>query len=72
VTSERAELFVTSGPAGSPGDAGSGIDGFFREVGLPVVEGEAPPEPTMPDNEHFARRMASYGIELVGPPPSVA
>jgi quercetin dioxygenase-like cupin family protein len=69
VTSERAELFVTSGPAGTRGDEGSGIDGFFREVGVPVVEGETPPEPTMPDNEHFTQRMAHYGIELVGPPP---
>jgi quercetin dioxygenase-like cupin family protein len=72
VTSEHAELFVTCGPAGTAGEEGSGIDGFFREVGVPVVEGEAPPQPTMPDNEHFARRMAAYGIELVGPPPGVS
>jgi quercetin dioxygenase-like cupin family protein len=70
VTSERIEMLITCGPAGTEGDAGSGIDGFFREVAVPVVEGEAPPEPTMPDNEHFARRMLHYGIQLVGPPPA--
>jgi quercetin dioxygenase-like cupin family protein len=64
VTSETVEMFVTCGPAGS------GIDGFFREVGVPVNGGE-PPQPTMPDNAHFAERMLAHGIELVGPPPSV-
>jgi quercetin dioxygenase-like cupin family protein len=70
VTSERIEMLITCGPAGTEGDIGSGLDGFFREVAVPVIEGEAPPEPTMPDNEHFARRMVHYGIELVGPPPA--
>lgn len=64
VTSERVEMFVTCGPAGK------GLDGFFREVGVPVNGGE-PPQPTMPDSAHFAERMLAYGIELVGPPPSL-
>ena len=69
VTSEHAELLVTTGPGGAEGPLGSGIDGFFREVGYPV-EGEKP-EPQMPDAEHFAQRMIAHGIELVGPPPSL-
>lgn len=48
-----------------------GVDGFFREVAVPVVSGEARPEPTKPDPEDFARRMLQYGIELVGPPPTL-
>ena len=47
------------------------MEGFFREVGVPVVPGEAPPQPTMPeDPEEFARRNIAYGVELVGPPPA--
>jgi quercetin dioxygenase-like cupin family protein len=69
VRSESAELLVTSGPAGTEDAEGHGIDGFFREVGFPV---DGPkPEPQMPDNEHFARRMMAYNIELVGPPPAL-
>jgi quercetin dioxygenase-like cupin family protein len=70
VTSEHAELLVTCGPAGTEGPLGAGIDGFFREVGHPV-DGDKP-EPQMPDNEHFARRMMAHNIELVGPPPTVS
>jgi hypothetical protein len=49
---------------------GRGVGGFFREVASPVADGEMP-QPTVPDTEHFARRMAEYGIELVGPPPAL-
>ena len=60
VTSEHVEMFVT---------ADEGLHGFFREVAVPV--GGEKPEPTMPDNAHFAERMMAHGIELLGPPPSV-
>lgn len=71
VTSERAEVLVTYGPAGTKGPSGYGVGGFFPEVAVPVVPGQAPPEPTQPaDPEDFARRMMVYGIELVGPPPT--
>jgi mannose-6-phosphate isomerase-like protein (cupin superfamily) len=70
VTSARVEMLVTCGPAGLEGPTGCGIDGFFREVGTPVRDGDAP-QPTMPDPEDFARRMLRYGIELVGPPPAL-
>lgn len=69
VTSEQSEFFVTCVTAGSEGPRGSGIHGFFSEVAVPVVEGEAPPAAAIPDAE-FAERMAVYGIELVGPPPA--
>jgi mannose-6-phosphate isomerase-like protein (cupin superfamily) len=69
VTSEHAEFLVTCSSAGTPGPLGYGIDGFFKEVAIPVVPGEAPPAPAMPDPGEFARLMATYGVELVGPPP---
>jgi quercetin dioxygenase-like cupin family protein len=71
VTSERVEMLVTCGPAGTEGPAGFGIDGFFREVAVPV-DGDDAPAPRMPDAEDFAQRMLRYGIELVGPPPALA
>ncbi len=70
VTSDEAELLVTYGPAGRPGPMGSGVDGFFREVGIPVACDK--PRPMVPDPEHFARLMELYGIELLGPPPAIA
>jgi hypothetical protein len=66
VTSERAESLITFSPAGTQGPSGYGVDGFFREAAVPVVPGQAPPEPTQPDPEELARRMARYGIEMVG------
>jgi quercetin dioxygenase-like cupin family protein len=68
VTSERAEILVSFAGAGTEGPLGAGVHGFFREVATPVVDGDAPPAPATPDAE-FARLMAVYGIELVGPPP---
>jgi mannose-6-phosphate isomerase-like protein (cupin superfamily) len=61
VTSERIEAFVTCN--------GPGLDDFFSEVAVPVGDGDKP-DPTMPDNAHFAERMMAHGIELLGPPPS--
>jgi mannose-6-phosphate isomerase-like protein (cupin superfamily) len=71
VTSDWAEFLVTFSPAGFEGPAGSGVDGFFREVAVPVVPGKGPPEPSEADPEEFTRRMAQYGIEVVGPPPAL-
>lgn len=71
VTSERADFLATFSPAGTSGPSGYGVDGFFREVCPPVRQGEPPPAPTMPDENDFARRMAVYGIDLVGPPPTL-
>jgi quercetin dioxygenase-like cupin family protein len=63
VRSQRAEMLVTFSPAG--------IEGFFVEVAPPVIEGEAPPPPTMPDQDEFVRLMAKYECEFVGPPPTL-
>jgi mannose-6-phosphate isomerase-like protein (cupin superfamily) len=71
VTSERAESLITCSPAGTKGRMGYGLDGFFREAAVPVVPGEAPPDPTDPDPEELARLMIQYGIEAVGPPPTL-
>lgn len=71
VTSERAEFLVTFSPAGTIGPSGYGVEGFFQDVAVPVVRGEAPPAPTEPDPEDFARRMMQYGIEMTGPPPTL-
>jgi quercetin dioxygenase-like cupin family protein len=69
VTSETARAFVTSTPGGQRGPAGHGMDGFFREVAVPVGAPGGRPEPRVPDAEDFGVRMARYGLELVGPPP---
>jgi mannose-6-phosphate isomerase-like protein (cupin superfamily) len=71
VTSEHAEFLVTFAGAGTDGPLGAGVHGFFSEVAVPVVDGEEPPAPTLPDAAEFAARMAVYGIDLVGPPPAV-
>jgi mannose-6-phosphate isomerase-like protein (cupin superfamily) len=71
VRSERAEFLVTYAPAGTAGPAGCGVDGLFREIGIPVTPGEPLTDSVAPDAEQFARRAAVYGIEVVGPPPSL-
>ena len=70
VTSEQVELFVTFAGAGPDGPLGAGVHGFVREVGTPVVPDIEPPPPHKPDVVEFARLMAVYGMELVGPPPA--
>jgi mannose-6-phosphate isomerase-like protein (cupin superfamily) len=63
VRSEQAEFLVTFTPAG--------IENFFAEVAVPVVPGEPAPDPVAPDVEEWARKMAAYAIEIVGPPPTL-
>lgn len=71
VTSERAETLITFSPAGTQGPSGYGVDGFFREAAVPAIPGQAPPQPTEADPEELARLMMQYGIETVGPPPTL-
>jgi Cupin domain len=64
VTSDRAEYLTSFSPAGA--------ERFFSEVAPAVVPGEPAPSPCQPDPDEFARIAASYGIEVVGPPPTLA
>jgi quercetin dioxygenase-like cupin family protein len=72
VTSEHAETLITFSPAGTRGPAGYGIDGFFREAAVPAVVGEPAPGPAQPDPAELEALMLRYGIETVGPPPTLA
>lgn len=63
VRSEDAELLVTLAPAG--------LEGFFAEFGIPVVAGQPTPGPTTLDPEQTARRAGAYGLEFLGPPPTL-
>lgn len=71
VTSERAEVLATFTPAGTQGPSGYGVDGFFREIGFPVVPGEPHPGAVPVNLEEFAHKAKAYGIEIVGPPPTL-
>ena len=63
VTSDRAEYLATFAPAGA--------ESFFHAVAPEVVAGESAPPPREPDRERFAGIAAGYGIEIVGPPPTL-
>jgi quercetin dioxygenase-like cupin family protein len=71
VRSDHAEILVALGPGGVKGPAGCGLNGLFREVGVPVVEGEDPPGKVPPDPEVFSRQTAGYEMHILGPPPSL-
>lgn len=64
VRSETVEFLATFTPAG--------IEDFFSEIAIGVVPGEAKPAPVMPDPAKFAQTAAKFGIEVVGPPPTLA
>ena len=70
VTSESARFITSFATAGTQGPAGAGLEGFCREMGVPVREGEPKPAPAPPDPQRFARAAAQYGIEILGPPPT--
>ena len=63
VRSERAEFLITFAPAG--------LEGFFAEVGLPVAPGGAKPDPIAIDPEAMNQKAEAYGVEIVGPPPTL-
>ena len=46
-----------------------GFESFFTERGTPVVEGQ-PPAPA-PELALMARTSAAYGVEILGPPPTL-
>jgi quercetin dioxygenase-like cupin family protein len=63
VRSERAEALLTLAPAG--------LESFFAEVGTPVVAGEPDPGPMDVDPDEMNRRARTYGVEILGPPPTL-
>lgn len=63
VKSDRAEYLASFSPAGA--------EQFFAQIAPRVVPGESAPPPSEPDPEEFARIASSYGIEIVGPPPTL-
>jgi mannose-6-phosphate isomerase-like protein (cupin superfamily) len=70
VRSEEAEFVVALSPGGVEGPAGFGLNGMFRQLGVPVVEGEGPAEKVDPDPKVFSEQTAAYQFEVVGPPPA--
>ena len=64
VRSDQAEFLATFAPAS--------MDRFFEELGgVPVAPGEPAPAASYPDPEEFARGAAKWGVEIVGPPPTL-
>jgi quercetin dioxygenase-like cupin family protein len=62
--SEQAEFLATFAPAS--------MDRFFEELGgVPVVPREPAPAASYPDPVEFARGAARWGVEIVGPPPTL-
>ena len=64
VSSERARILTTLCPGG--------LEDVFVAGGLPVTSNQQPDHEVMPPIDEIARRMSSYGCEVVGPPPSIA
>jgi quercetin dioxygenase-like cupin family protein len=63
VRSEKARTLVTLSPAG--------LEELFVELGVPVTEAQAPTEAVQPPMPELVRRFAAYGVEILGPPPSL-
>jgi quercetin dioxygenase-like cupin family protein len=61
ITSETARLVGMASPGG--------FESFFAELGTPVAEGE-PPAPA-PEPALMARTAAAYGVDVLGPPPTL-
>ena len=64
VTSERARMLVTFSPGG--------VEEFFVEAGMPDDGSGVPPVQPPPDPDELARAVGRYGVEIVGPPPTLA
>ena len=64
VRSERARMLVTLSPAG--------LEQAFVSLGVPVTDAGAPTEPVIPAFDELIRVFAGYGVEILGPPPSLA
>jgi quercetin dioxygenase-like cupin family protein len=63
VRSDEAEMLLTLAPAG--------LERFFAEVGLPIRPGEGRPRQIAVDVEEMNRKAEAYGVEFLGPPPTL-
>jgi quercetin dioxygenase-like cupin family protein len=64
VRSEHARMLVTLSPAG--------LEQAFVSLGVPVSGAARPTEPVIPPFDEVVRQFAGYGVEILGPPPSLA
>jgi quercetin dioxygenase-like cupin family protein len=63
VRSERARMLVTVTPGG--------IEQLFVSLGVPVTGDEPPAAPVIPAPPELVRIFAGYGVDIVGPPPTL-
>jgi quercetin dioxygenase-like cupin family protein len=63
VRSERAQMLVTVSPAG--------LEQAFVSYGVPVTGTEPPAAPVIPPRDELVRGFAAYGVEIIGPPPTL-
>ena len=64
VQSDEVEFLITFAPGG--------MEGFFSEVGIPVIAGEPRPAPGPPEDPgEFARLEKAHNVEVIGPPPTL-
>ena len=63
VRSERARMLVTISPSGS--------EQLFVSLGVPVTSDDPPTDTVMPPMPEMARLFATYGAEILGPPPTL-
>jgi len=64
VSSERARVLVTLSPAG--------LEELFVTLGSTVNGSEPPAEEVLPPMDELVRRFAAYGVDILGPPPSLS
>src|SRR5262245_7106890 len=64
VRSERARVLVTTCPGG--------LEELFISLGSTVNGSEPPAEEVMPPMDELVRLFAAYGVDIVGPPPSLS
>ena len=64
VRSERARMLVTLSPAG--------LEEAFVSLGVPVTGAEPPAATVLPEPHELIRLFAGYGVEILGPPPTLS
>jgi quercetin dioxygenase-like cupin family protein len=64
VRSERARVLVTMSPGG--------LEELFVSCGVAVSGTEPPAEEVLPPMDELVARFAAYGVDILGPPPSLS